>query len=265
MANLVFPQLSSGAMVQYPVTRTREKRTVKNVMAGGDLICYPDGGAGQLVWSLEYTELSNVDLALLQAHFAACNGPYRAFTFLDPIGNLLAWSGDLTQPIWGAPASLVAAGGISDPDGGTAAFSLTNNGQVAQGLSQSLAIPAAFQYVFSVYVQSTAGATVTLTRSGEVASVSQTFTAGITWQRIAIAGTLADAGGSLSVGVSMGPGQQLNLYAPQLEPQVAASRARLTGKQGGVYANAHWGVNSLPVVATAPGLFSTSFTIEAAL
>jgi hypothetical protein len=255
----------SGVVAQYPISRTRAVRTLKNVLADGGLVLYQDAGAGKLVWNLEYTELSDVDLALLQAHFAACMGPYHAFTFLDPTGNLLAWSSDLTQPLWGAPASLAIAAGIADPDGGMAAFSFTNNGQVPQGIEQNLPIPAAYQYVFSVYAESPVGAAVTLSRTGQSGSSSKTFTVGANWQRISINGTLEDSANTFSVGLSVNPGQQLNVYAPQLEPQIASSRPRLTAQQGGVYANAHWGVNSIPVIATAPGLFATSFTIEAAV
>lgn len=265
MAKLFFPQLSSGALAQYPISRTRVARTVKNVLANGDMVLYPDTGAGHLIWSLEYSELSNVDIAALELHFAACSGPYRAFTFLDPTGNLLAWSSDLKQPVWGAPASLAIAGGVTDPVGGSAGFKLTNNGQIVQGIAQTLAVPAAYQYVFSVYVQSTTGAAVTLSRAGQIASTAQTFIAGPAWQRIEIGGTLQDTGSSMGVALSTTAGEQVNVYAPQLEAQIAPSRARLTGLKGGVYSKAHWGVNSLPVVATAPGLFTTSFTIEAAV
>jgi hypothetical protein len=263
MANLYFPQLMSGAMAQYPITRTRVVRTVKNVMASGDLILYPDMDAGYIIWELEYTELSKVDLAALQAHLAVCAGPYRAFTFLDPTGNLLTWSSDLTQPVWGAPKSLAVAAGVADPEGGTAALSMLNKGQIAQGVAQTLAIPASYQYVFSIYLQSAAGASVTLSKTGQSSAVSETIAVGANWQRVDISSTLRDTGNTLSIGLTLDPGQQVNVYAPQLEPQIAPSRARLTGPQGGVYANAHWGVNSLPVIALAPGLFSTSFTVEA--
>jgi len=265
MANLFFPQLTSGALAQYPINRTRIVRTVKNVLAGGDMVLYPDSKAGHLVWKLDYTELSNVDLAALQNHFAACSGPYRAFTFLDPTGNLLEWTSDLTHPVWRAPASLAVAGGVASPYGDSAAFTLTNNGQISQAIAQTLAIPAAYQYIFSVYVQSAQGASVTLSRSGQNASAIETFAAGPNWLRISTGGTLQDSTPSVTIGLAISAGQEVNVYAPQLEAQIAPSRARLTGRRGGVYPNAHWGVNSLPVIATAPGLFTTSFTIEAGI
>lgn len=265
MANLFFPQLVSGAIAQYPISRVRLVRTVKNTLANGDLVLYEDLGAGQLIWNLEYAELSNVDLALLQSHFTACAGPYHAFTFLDPTGNLLNWSSDLTQPLWTPPPSFVIAAGAADPNGGLAGFNLTNNGQITQGIAQSLIVPAAYQYVLSIYIRSAAGAAVTLSRTGQYASSAETFVANANWQRISISGTLQDSGNTLNVGFTLGAGEQVNVYAPQLEPQLAPSRARLTAQQGGVYANAHWAVNSLPVIETAAGLFTTSFTIEAAV
>jgi len=58
------------------------------------------------------------------------------------------------------------------------------------------------------------------------------------------------------------PGQQVTVYGLQLEAQLQPSRYRPTRGMGGVYSNAHWAVDELPVMAQAPNLFSTSFSIE---
>lgn len=262
MANLFFPQMMSGALAQYPIEKSRITRTIQNVLPDGTLILYSDASAGHLLWNLQYTELSSVDLNALQSHFLNCVGPLRAFTFIDPTDNMLTWSSDITQSVWNAPATLEIVSGVSDPTGGTAAFSITNNGQAAQGIQQTVAGPAGYQYVFSAYVSSPTSASVTLSRSGPSQSSSESFGTSTSWTRINSSGQLTDTGETFTVAITLAPGQQVNVYGPQLEAQLAPSRYRATFQSGGVYANAHWGVDQLPVIATAPGQFSTAFSIE---
>ncbi|HEX4772717.1 MAG TPA: hypothetical protein VH351_17925 [Bryobacteraceae bacterium] len=265
MANLVFPQLSSGALAQYPIRKTRLARTIKNLLADGNLLLNSDPHGSRLVWELEYMELSSYDLQALQIHFANCVGPFHAFTFIDPTDNMIASSADLTGGVWGAPSSIQLAGARPDPFGGTGAFTLTNNGQAAQGIAQTLAVPASYQYCFSVYVRSAQGAAITLTASGTSANVSETFSTNSNWTRITLSTRLTDPGQTLSARLTVGAGQQADIYGPQLEAQLAPSRYRPTLQQGGVYSNAHWATHSLPVIATSPGQFSTVFSIEASV
>lgn len=263
MANLFFPQLMSGALAQYPIQKSRMVRTVRNVLPDGNLILYSDTRAGHLVWSLEYTELSNVDAAAIQSHFSNCVGPLRAFTFIDPTDNMLCWSSDITRPVWNAPTSLQIAAGAVDPMGGTTGFTVINNGQAPQGIQQTLAVPANYQYVFSAFLSCPTAVNVTLSRFGITEGANDVFAVSSSWSRIASSGQLQDTSQSLTVSLTIGAGQQVTIYGPQLEAQLAPSRYRPTFAQGGVYPNAHWGVDQLPVVATAPGQFSTAFTVEA--
>lgn len=265
MANLFFPQLMSGALAQYPIQKTRLVRTVRNVLPDGNMILYADATAGHIVWDLQYTELSSVDAGALQAHFQNCAGPLRAFTFIDPTENMLCWSSDLSQSVWSPPATLQLEGGISDPFAGQAAFSLSNNSQIPQGIQQTLAVPSGYQYVFSTYITSASATNVTVVRSGAAQTVTEVLPVSQTWSRIASSGQLADAGQSFTISLLIGPGQQVSVFGPQLEAQIAPSRYRPTFQIGGVHSSAHWGVDQLPLVATAPGQFSTAFTIETAL
>jgi hypothetical protein len=265
MANLFFPQLTSGALAQYPIRKTRLVRTIKNQLPDGNMLLYADAGGSKLLWQLEYVELSSVDLQSLQSHFFNCIGPFRGFTFIDPTDNMLACSSDLTNPIWIASASLQVNANTSDPVGSTAAFTLVNNSQLPQSLTQTLAVPANYQYCFSVYVRSSQGATITLAVSGASANAAETFAADGNWKRIFLDSQLNDAAATFLATISLGLGQQADVYGPQLEPQLVPSQYRPTLQQGGVYPNAHWGADQLPVIATAPGMFSTSFSIETSL
>ncbi len=262
MTNLFFPQLMSGALAQYPIRKTQLVRTIKNVLQDGSIILFSDPGGARLVWQLSYTDLSTADSEALQAHFNACVGPFHAFTFIDPTDNMLVSSSDLTTAAWQISSLIHITSGTTDPEGGSAGFTATNTGQVSQEISQSLAVPADYQYSFSVYVMSAQVAEITLIRRGASASQSTTVPIGPSWTRIVSSGRLNDLGTILTVGFSLAAGQQVELYGVQLEPQTAPSRYRPTAQIGGVYPSAHWGVDQLTVTAEAPNLFSASFSIE---
>lgn len=262
MSNLIFPQLSSGAFAQYPIRKVSTIRTVKNILADGSMLVAADPGAGQLVWTLSYVNLPSTDRSALLSHFEACGGPLRAFTFLDPTDNLLAYSADLTQPVWITPTGVTIQAGLPDPFGGSGAFIVINTGAATQEMVQTLAAPVGFQYCFSVYAASAINGTCALIRTSPNAQETNVCQIAPNWTRISSSGVLNDTGTSLSVAISLAAGQNVTLYGPQLEPQFAPSRFRPTYSNAGVYPNAHWGVSELVFTAQAPNLFSTSFSIE---
>lgn len=275
MSSLFFPQLSSGALAQYPIKKTRVVRTIKNLLQDGSVLASSDPGGAHLIWQMAYLELDLADLAALQATFSACVGPYHAFTFIDPTDNMLASSSNITQSsvptstgsilAWQNSTLIGIQSGIADPFGGTAAFTVTNNGQAAQEISQTLTIPANYQYCFSIYATASISSELVLVRQGTLPDQgSMTFSVGPGWNRLISSGRLNDSGTSFTAAISLAPGQQVSIYGPQLEAQISPSRYRATSGAGGVYPNAHWGMDQLPITAVAPNLFSTSFTIETA-
>ena len=265
MASLFFPQLTSGALAQYPVKKTRLVRTIKNVMPDGNLVLSPDPNASHLIWELSYTGLETVDTQALQAHMASCAGPFRAFTFIDPTENMLAWSSNLQNLPWQSSSLISFQTSVADPDGGNAAVTVTNLGQESLSIGQTLAVPANYQYCFSVYMTSVQPSQVSLTTSGLTSQKATAFAVNSAWSRSILSARLADTGPQLTVAINLAAGQQVSIYGPQLEPQISPSRFRPTGALGGVYANAHWGVEQLTTIADAPGLYSTSFSIEASI
>lgn len=265
MANLFYPQLASGALSQYPIRKVRLARTVKNILPDGSMILYSDPGGSQLLWQLAYTELSDGDVQALQAHFSSCMGPFHAFTFIDPTDNMLVSSSDLSAVPWQTASLIHVTAGATDPTGGTGAFTLSNTGQMNQEISQSLEVPSGYQYCFSIYALSAQPSAITLLRQGAVAQEAISLAIGPTWTRIVSSGKLSDSGVGFTVAIALTPGQQVQLYGPQLEAQVVPSRYRPTAQVGGVYAAAHWGTNQLSITADAPNLSSTAFTIETSL
>lgn len=265
MADLFYPQLTSGALAQYPLRKVRLARTIKNVLPDGSMILFSDPDGAQLVWQLAYTELSDRDIQALKAHFAACVGPFHAFTFIDPTDNMLISSSELTASPWTAASSIEIVAGSPDPEGGSGAFTMTNTGQASQEITQALQVPSGYQYCFSVYVSSSNPSAVTMIRRGSAAQDETSVSIGPSWARVVSSGSLSDTGIGFAAGISLAPGQQVQVYGPQLEAQVAPSRYRPTTNVGGVYANAHWGGDHLAITAQAPGLSSTAFTIETLL
>ena len=261
MANLFFPQLSSGALVQYPLRKTSHLRTVLNSLPDGTVIGAPDPYSGTLRWELVYQDLSLADKDLLQVHFQACSGPWLPFVFIDPVGNMLNDSGNFQTSSWQLGSNIAVQGGAADPFGANTAFLVTNNGQTVQGISQTLSVPAKYQYVLSIYASSQTPSNIRLVRQAD-SQDSVPFPVFAEWVRLVSSGRLGTSLTSFTVGIQLDPGHQVLLAAPQLEPQIMPSRYRQTAGAGGVYPNAHWALNNLTFSAASPSLFSTSCVIE---
>jgi hypothetical protein len=78
-----------------------------------------------------------------------------------------------------------------------------------------------------------------------------------------VSGALADPGVGFTVAVELEPGQMADLSGMQLEVQPVPSPFREASAKGGVYTNAHWGMDELLFSATAPNSFSVNLQIEA--
>lgn len=264
MGSLYFPQLSTGALAQYPIKKTRLYRTITNVLPDGTMFLTPDSGYSRSLWTLSYSNLTTSDIQAIQTHFAACNGPLHAFTFIDPTDNMLLWTSDLSNPSWRTSTLINVKPGAADPFGGSGAFIVTNNGESNEELVQMLAVPAGFTYCLSLYVTSSQPTTVTLLRRGSRSTQLVQTIAGQTWSRAISVGQLDDPGTALTVGFSLLAGQQIVVFGPQLEAQLAPSQYRPTVQTSGVHSNSHWAVEQLSIAATGPDLYSTAFTIETA-
>jgi len=265
MANLFFPQLLTGALAQYPVEKRISTRSIRNILPDGSLVLLPDPDAANIAWKLAFQDLNPQEVAALTGLFSACQGRFRAFTFIDPTDNMLEQSANLLTSPWTWSPGLNITANAPDPMGGAAAFLLTNNAQVDAQLAQALSVPASYQYCFSLYVASSQAAPVRLSRSGPVTQEAEIVATSGQWARVTSSGVLPDGDLGLTVALSIPPGGQVTIFGPQLEAQIVPSRYRPTLSQSAIYPNAHWAVDALPVVAEAPNLYSTAFTIEAML
>lgn len=252
-----FPQLSSGATGQFPITRQRTARTVVNQSCQSYQVKLADPGAAITGWHLSFEEMNDQELAALDALFQAVEGRLTPFTFLDPADNLLAWSEQQNQAVWQASPLLSLTGGLTDPMGGTVAYQAGNPTGATLTLQQSINAPASLDYCLSLYARSDQSTRVWLVRG------SATDARGISpqWTRLTSAGQLQDAADSISFGIALDPGTRVDVFGIQAEAQTSASLYKRTAETGGVYPNARFRDDTLTITTVGPSRHSCELDI----
>jgi len=261
---LVFPQLSTGASAVYPVSRKTNLRTVVNTLADGSAVVYSDPDAAFTEWELHATGLSAVEWGAIDTLFQAMAGQWQSFTFLDPVGNLLADSELLSAGAWTNGPLVALTAGIGDPLGTTRASRAINSGGAAQAVAQVLTVPGNFKYCLSIWARTIGGSNVTLTASTTGGSAAKTFSLSTAWQRISLAVSLGQNTTSMTFGAQLDAGASVDLFGMQVEAQLAASDYKKTGTQGGVYANARFSEDGLTVKAQSTDVFDGVIRIVSA-
>ena len=249
---LYFPQLDSGASVQYPFVKQRIGRTVINRSGDGHEIKLLDPGATMEAWELTFTSLSNVERTRLEEFFSTTEGRLGSFTLLDPTQNLLLWSEDLAAPVWTADPQLSVAGGFDDPAGGTVATRLTNGGAASQSIVQSIEAPSWYRYCFSVYAKGNATGRLTLFRSSGIQEHAMEFVITPAWTRLVLTAANPGDAESVAFGIRLEAGSSAYVYGPQAEAQPAPSAYRKTTSRSGVCAGARFNDDFLAVTSDGP-------------
>jgi hypothetical protein len=253
---IVYPQLPTGALSQFPVIRKRTTRTVVNNAADGSRVVYADVTGGTVLWRLAYTGLSDIELLALQSFHASVEGSLTGFTFLDPAANLLSWSEDLTNVAWTVAPLLNVNGGIADVNEGVSAWHVSNTGAGPQSVAQTLNAPAGYLYCFSVYVRSSQAGIVTLLSGTNRSS----HAVGPTWNRIALACPGNAGASSIAFGIELPANSGVDLFGPQVEAQAAASRY-MTSTTGGVYQDARLLDDTFRFTTTGVNRHTTALTV----
>jgi hypothetical protein len=262
MADLFFPELISGTYAQYPIRKSLAIRAIRNMLLDGSVISAPDFAANRIVWNLSYVELSFSDCDLLRQFYQLCVGGLHRFTFIDPTDNMLRSSSDFNASDWQIPEAVeVQSAGLAQSVG-YPAYRFTNTAQAGQLVSQKVSVPSGLQSCFSIYVKSSVESTIELIRQGQNTLDVRTCPVGPSWTRVISAGRLADSGGVLTAGLRLSPGQSISVSGAQLEPQLAPSRYRSSGR-GGVYTTAYFGSDSMSIRADAPDSYSVQVRVEA--
>jgi hypothetical protein len=248
---LYYPQLTTGAIAQFPVTRNVNMRTVANQLPSGVTIRMADVGCQKVQWKLRYSGLTNAERNAIEDLFESSAGQLNTFTFLDPMDNLLTWSEDWTNALWTADPLLQVTTGVQDPFGNQSAMQLTNTGAAAQQIAQNTSGPSNFVYCFSVYVRSNTPTTVQLLMSATGQTLMTPFSATASWQRAIVSGSLSVEQDGISFGVQLPVGAQVDAFGAQVEAQAEAGMYKKTIDLGGVYSNTRFSSDLLTFSATA--------------
>jgi len=183
---------------------------------------------------LTYSDLSDQEAGALQSFFEAAEGSLNAFTFLDPAGNLLAWSDQFDNEVWQKDPFLQVTAGVADPRGGTSASSIANGGGAGQTLAQTIAVPGGLQYCFSVFVRAASAGTVQIWAGSD----SREFGLNGNWKQLEMPAAPDEAAISLRCGIEVPAGAAIEVFGMQAEAQPGASAYKPTSR-GGVYEGAH--------------------------
>jgi hypothetical protein len=248
---LYYPQLTTGAVSQFPVTRNTYMRTVSNQLPSGYSIRMADTGAQKVQWRLRYSGLTDSEVTSIESLFEASEGQLNTFTFLDPTDNLLMWSEDWTQAVWAPDPLLQVTPGVADPLGGSDAMQLTNIAEATQQILQNTNGPSSFVYCYSVYLRSAVPATIQLVVTATGQTVLTPITTGASWTRVTTSGSLSVEQDGIGFGVQLPAGVQVDAFGAQVEAQPGAGLYKKTIDLGGVYTSTRFSTDLFVGTATA--------------
>lgn len=243
---LVYPQLTTGATVEYPLDKQRYFRVIDSKMEDGSLVKAFDAKGTYLRWVLRYRDLSDQEAQALEAFFAEAQGKSFSFAFLDPTANLLAWTEDFSQPNWQA-TGLTFENGVTDPLGTTRATRVHFlTGPTAQ-LAQISPIPGLVHACFSVYLRADTPCDVTLTRSAGTQSSTAVVTATPDWRRHQITGFFPGTADDSVFQISAAATAVIDIFGPQVEAQINPSPYIISTARSGVYQNARFDMKQMDI------------------
>lgn len=248
---LIFPQLSSGASIQYPLNRQLSQRVIQSAMEDGTIIALADVAANYLEWRITFRDLSDQEAVSLRDFFAATQGNLQPFVFLDPAVNLLVWSEDFSQAAW-QTAGLTFDNAVADPFGTTRASRAHNPSAANLTIAQQTQIPGMAQVCFSVYLRSDVPVTVALTQSAGTLSQSISVAVTNTWQRFYLSGMFLNSSDPSQLAVGVPPGAALELFGPQADAQVNPSEYVTGVARAGVYTSARFDMKQIDITVTGP-------------
>ncbi len=258
---LVFPQLSSGAAVSYPLTKTSRQRSVVNTLGDGRTDSYADPNAASLGWELHAKGLTAAEWGAIESLFQATSGMWQSFTFLDPVDNLLSESEHFSASAWTNGSLIELTVGETDPFGTTRATAATNAGLSVESIAQTLAVPGNFHYCLSLWARTNAGSEVTLTISTTGGSASKSFPLTAQWTRISLSANLGQNTSTVTFGAQIAAAGSIGMFGMQVDGQLGVSDYKQTGTAGGVYSNARFGADTLTVTAQGTDVYDAVIQI----
>lgn len=257
-----FPQLVTGAVAQYPLSRSNQRRTVTTTFLDGSRLKLADDAASAVEWNLRFDGMSADEWHTLESFFLSAQGQLKTFVFIDPLSNMLMWSSDLTQTVWARDPGLTITANELDPLGGSLAFRIVNTVQVPQRLTQAVGAPGSFQYCSSLYGRSTSPEAIRLVQSSGSQVQTMSFGLGSQWQRYSMPARLTATEETVTFGLELDPGATVSVFGPQAEAQPQSGAYRATFGQGGVYPNTRFASDSLDLVCPDPEQYSCALRLR---
>ena len=243
-----FPQMTSGAVAQFPFRRESSYRTLLNSGNSGEEIVSSDSDFHARAWELPFEKLTDAEWQGIEDLFQAAEGRLGTFLFLEPGQNLLSWSERLNDPVWQKSAGVVVTEGQPDPIGGTGAVILTAAG--GSTISQVLPIPASYRYAASVWAKTSGlGGALRVTDTGTGSSQVE-FRSDNSWRRYSVGYAVNSASANVAFELVTPGGASLEIFGPQLEAQIAPSTYKRTEQQAGVFPGARFDSDVLVDTAT---------------
>jgi hypothetical protein len=258
---LYFPQLATGAAVQFPLGRRLIRRTVVNRMPGGDLVKLDDPNAAGITWILRYSGLTEAERSALETLFLEAEGQLRTFTFLDPCGNLFRWSEDLTKSVWRSDGAISVATSIDDPNGSRRALRLTNTAQAVQGVEQKVEVPGWFEFCFSFEARAASSERLVLSISNSGGTITSEHSVDQSWKFVSCSGRLDSAAEDLTCRIALDAGASIESFGFLLQAQPNPGTYRRTGSEAGVYRTSRFFDDELRFVANGIDNHSTELRV----
>lgn len=261
---MFYPQLNERCLSQYPVKKTLKARTIGCETVEGARSTVAAPRAATYEWALFHRGLTLDEVSALQAFHTSVEGSLRAFSFIDPTGNILQFSEALTTAPWQVDPGLLVTPGQPDPLGGQSASKVINTTAGAIRISQVCPVPGEYTYCLSFWAR--AAGEQNLRAGWQVGGefIGKEFRCRGQWQRYQVNGRAAATAPATTFHVEFGAGASIELFGLQAEGQIAASAYRKTYSESAVFADAHFVDDGLTVVATAAGEYSADVRIESA-
>jgi hypothetical protein len=251
-----YPQLGSGAVTQFPFRRTRQWRAITNQLESGEQIAVSDSAGGEMSWSLQYEDLTNSEVQAISDLFDQSQGQFGAFTFVDPMANLLGWSENLSNAAWQS-TELSLAGGAPDPLGTQRATVISNYAAGPISFSQTLGISGDYVSCFSAYVRASSSQTIALQRDRQQTAITVTTQ----WKRIFLSGKGTPGAAQSTFSIVLAPGQEIGVFGLQAEAQPWPSAYKPTSAAAGIYEETYFAGAELTVTAKSMGLSRASINL----
>ncbi|MDX2153228.1 MAG: hypothetical protein SFV54_20960 [Bryobacteraceae bacterium] len=236
-------------------------RTPRTESPDGYSYRYSDAASESQTWELQFRGLGHSERQAIEDHFKAAEGRHRPFAYVDPAGNLLLWSEDLSAAVWNKGPLLQATPGYTDPMGGSSAWRTVNTSVADQRLTQILNCPQGYTYCFSAYVRSDVVDSIRLVQSVAGSSLLKERSTGPAWRRVWLSGAPGQGGEGVEFGLELAAGSAVEVFGLQVDAQPNPAVYRRTTNRGALIQNARYADDSLQFTATDNNCFETTIRL----